>query len=92
MSKDARPPLLIREQFEATLESLTDAERGKLLSALTAYQWHGELPAKLSEKLSAIFMVFKSFADDDVRKYQEKSEKNRKSIQEYWDRVKGNSD
>ena len=92
MSKDNRPPLLIREQFETTLDSLTDAERGKLLSALMAYQWRGELPIKLSEKLSGIFTVFKSFADNDVRKYQEKSDQNRKSIQEYWDRIKGNAE
>ena len=84
MSKDSRPPLLIREQFESTLESLTDAERGKLLSALIAYQWHGEIPSKLSDKLSGVFLVLRSFADIDAQKYVDKREQNRRNAFIRW--------
>lgn len=84
MSKDSRPPLLIREQFESTFTGLTDTERGKLLSALMAYQWHGELPSKLSEKLSGIFMVLQSFADIDAQRYEDKREQNRRNAFIRW--------
>lgn len=88
MSKNNHPPLLIREQFEAMFLGLTDVERGKLLSAIMAYQWHDE-EKKLPDKLAGMFMAMRSFLDNDNAKYVEKSEKNRKNIQEYWDRKRG---
>lgn len=80
-----RPPLLIREQFEGLFRGLTDTERGKILLALMEYQWHEVEPDKLSDKLLGVFQVFKSFSDDDIKKYNEKCEQNRRNIKEYWD-------
>jgi len=77
MSKDKHPPLLIREQYEGMFAKLTDAERGKLLSALMNYQWHQREPDKLPERLFGYFEALRSFSDDDNRKYTEKCEKNR---------------
>lgn len=84
MSKDTRPPLLIREQYKSILMSLSDNERGKILSALMAYQWDGELPAKLSDKLSGVFLALKCFADSDVQKYEETCERNRQKALTRW--------
>ncbi len=84
MDERKRPPLLIREQLEPLFLSLTDSERGKLLSAMMSYQWHGKQP-KLPDKLSGIFEVLRTLADDDTNRYKEKCERNRSNIMAYWE-------
>lgn len=86
MNAGNRPPLLIREQFELIFASLTDAERGRLLSALMAYQWHGEEPSRLSEKLFGVFITLRSFADCDVQKYNRTCEQNRQKALARWEK------
>lgn len=83
MADRKSPALLIREQLEPLFLSLADDERGKLLSALMAYQWHGIQP-ELSAKLAGMFEVLRSLADDDKIKYEAKCERNRSNIQSYW--------
>ncbi len=89
MKKDTRPPILIREQFRSMFAKLTDAEKGKILSALMDYQWDEVLPTKLPDKLSGVFLVLQSFIDDDVRKYKETSDENRRKALLRWQQSQG---
>jgi len=84
--KDKRPPLLIREQFESVFIRLTDTERGKLLSALMAYRFHGREPGELSERLLGIFETLRAFADDDEVRYVIRCEQATDAAQKRWEK------
>lgn len=75
---------------EEILDRLTDEEAGKLLKAMTKYFNHGTEP-KFSGALEFVWIPIRQQMDANAEKYQEKCEKNRKKIQDYWDKVKGNS-
>lgn len=77
MSKNTRPPLLIKEQFEPVFMALADDEAGMLFKAMMRYQWYEETPTDLPQKLLGMFLFVKSFADMDADKYQLKCEQNR---------------
>lgn len=83
--ENKRPHLVIRTEFEGMFSKLTDSERGKLLTALMAYQLHGKEPDKLPEKLYGTFLAMQSFVDRDNLKYAEKCETNRKNAKERWE-------
>jgi len=79
MKERKRPPLLLREEFEGLFLKLTDEEKGKLLSALMLYQWHGVEPNSLRDKLMGVFIVLQSLIDNDVLKYYEACQKNKQN-------------
>lgn len=75
---------------EEILDRLTDEEAGKLLKAMTKYFNHGTEP-KFSGALEFVWIPIRQQMDANAEKYQDKCEKNRKKIQDYWDKVKGNT-
>ena len=94
MSKlnEKRPPLLIHPNFESMLNKQSDADLGKLITALMSYQWHSIEPDNLSERLSGIFETLKAFADSDNEKYQLKKQTGRESVMKRWNNNNVNSD
>ena len=89
MSKDQKG-FIVYGNNEEILDRLTDEEAGKLLKAMTKYFNHGTEP-KFSGALEFVWIPIRQQMDANAEKYQEKCEKNRKKIQDYWDKVKGNS-
>lgn len=69
-------------------EGLSNESCGELLKALIAYQFDGVTP-DLPPYLEAVFNVLRPVIDEQRAKYQERCEKNSKSIQDYWDMKKG---
>ena len=86
--KNDRPPLLIHTQFEEVLNRQSDVDRGKLLSALMAYQWHQKDPVNLNDRLAGIFETLRSFADADYQKWLQKKQDNKEKIKNYWDSIR----
>ena len=89
MSKDQKG-FIVYGNNEEILDRLTDEEAGKLLKAMTKYFNHGIEP-KFSGALEFVWIPIRQQMDANAEKYQDKCEKNRKKIQDYWDRVKGNT-
>lgn len=89
MSKEQKG-FIVYGNNEEILDRLTDEEAGKLLKAMTKYFNHGSEP-KFSGALEFVWIPIRQQMDANAEKYQDKCEKNRKKIQDYWDKVKGNS-
>ena len=89
--KETRPPLLIHPAFESMLIKQSDTDRGKLFTALMAYQWHGIEPKNLSDRIHGIFETLKAFADSDNEKYQLKKQIGRDSVMKRWNKDDANN-
>jgi hypothetical protein len=83
--KEQSPAMLLKPQYETTLNALTDADRGKLVSAMMAYHLRGELPQKLSDRLMGKFEVFQTFIDQDAQSYKEVCEQNKAKAIARWE-------
>ena len=77
--------LLLNNQIE-TIETLTDEQAGQLLKAFYYYNTGREV--KLKGLMKTVFNNFKVVFDENERKYQEKCEKNKQNIENYWKKVK----
>lgn len=78
---------LIYRDIEDTLNEMTDEEAGQLLKGMVRYFNHGEDP-HFSGSLKFAFIPIRQQIDRDSEKYADKCAKNKKSIQDYWDKVK----
>ena len=77
--------LLLNNQIE-TIETLTDEQAGQVLKAFYYYNTGREV--KLKGLMKPVFNNFKVVFDENERKYQEKCEKNKQNIENYWKKVK----
>lgn len=77
--------LLLNNQIEI-IEDLSDEQAGQLLKAF--YDYNNGNEVKLKGLMNSIFKQFKVIFDENEKRYQEKCEKNKKNIEEYWKKVK----
>ena len=77
--------LLLNNQIEI-IETLTDEQAGQLLKAFYDYNLGKEI--KLNGLMLTVFSNFKIVFDENEQKYQEKCEKNKQNIENYWKKVK----
>ena len=77
--------LLLNNQIEI-IETLTDEQAGQLLKAFYDYNIGNEI--KLKGLMKTVFNNFKVVFDENEQKYQEKCEKNKQNIENYWKKVK----
>ena len=77
--------LLLNNQIEI-IEDLSDEQAGQLLKAF--YDYNNGNEVKLKGLMKSIFKQFKVIFDENEQRYQEKCEKNKKNIEEYWKKVK----
>ena len=77
--------LLLNNQSEI-IEDLSDEQAGQLLKAF--YDYNNGNEVKLKGLMNSIFKQFKVIFDENEQRYQEKCEKNKKNIEEYWKKVK----
>lgn len=72
----AREYFCAYHSYRAWMETLSDAEKGRLFDALLLYSESGEQPS-LSGKEAALFPAMKWSIDRDAQAYEAKCEKNR---------------
>ena len=77
--------LLLNNQIEI-IETLTDEQAGQLLKAFYDYNLGKEIT--LNGLMRTVFNNFKVVFDENEQKYQEKCEKNKQNIENYWKRIK----
>ena len=77
--------LLLNNQIEI-IETLTDEQAGQLLKAFYDYNLGKEI--KLNGLMLTVFNNFKVVFDENEQKYQEKCEKNKQNIENYWKKIK----
>ena len=76
--------------IEESLDELTDEQVANLFRGMVSYFNTGKDP-KFSGLMKMVFIPIRQQMDRDKKKYEDKCEKNRKKIQDYWDKVKGNT-
>ena len=81
---------VVYKDIQPVLERLSDEEAGKLIKGMVSYAADGKVP-KFDGVLEFVFIPIKQQMDRDAEKYDQKCEKNRKKIQDYWDGVKANT-
>ena len=77
--------LLLNNQIEI-IEDLSDEQAGQLLKAF--YDYNNGNEVKLKGLMKSIFKQFKVIFDENEQRYQEKCEKNKKNIENYWKKIK----
>ena len=76
--------------IEESLNELTDEQVAKLFRGMVSYFNTGKEP-KFSGLMKMVFIPIRQQMDRDTDKYEKKCEKNRESIQKYWDKVKADT-
>ena len=77
--------LLLNNQIEI-IEDLSDEQAGQLLKAF--YDYNNGNEVKLKGLMKSVFKQFKIIFDKNEQRYQEKCEKNKKNIENYWKKIK----
>ena len=77
--------LLLNNQYEV-IETLNDEQAGQLLKAFFDYNLGKEI--KLNGLMRTVFNNFKVVFDENEQKYQEKCEKNKQNIENYWKKIR----
>ena len=80
MKKAKKTGFILYPEAADVINTLTDAEAGKLLKAFYKYHETGEVP-KLKRDLLLVFMMFKPKFDRDSEKYENICERNRQNGQ-----------
>ena len=78
---------VIYGDVQAVVDELDDEQAGKLFRAMLMYFATGKAP-KFDGVLKYVWIPIKQQMDRDREKYDAKCQKNRESIQKYWDKVK----
>lgn len=74
-----RKAMLIHFDFLPALETLSNAEAGKLFKAILRYNAYGELPEKLGKCEALLFQQLKAQHDRDAAHYEITSQKRREA-------------
>lgn len=89
MSKDQKG-FVVYGDIEESLNELTDEQVATLFRGMVSYFNTGKEP-KFSGLMKMVFIPIRQQMDRDTDKYEKKCEKNRESIQKYWDKVKADT-
>ena len=89
MDKDQKG-FVVYGDIKAVLDKLNDLQVAELFRGMVNYFVSGKVP-EFTDVLEFVFIPIKQQMDRDMDKYKAKCEKNRSSIQSYWDRVKSNT-
>ena len=81
---------IVYGNHEEILDRLTDEEAGRLLKGMVRYFNHGTEP-DFDGVLEFVWIPIRQQMDANAEKYEKKCQKNRESIQQYWDKVKSNT-
>ena len=90
MSKDQKG-FIVYGDNEIIFDRLTDEEAGQLLKGMTKYFNSGTEPEFDSPLTDVVWLQIKLQMDRNADKYEKKCQKNRESIQKYWDKVKADT-
>lgn len=74
-----RTAMLIYFDLLPSLETLSNAEAGKLFKAILRYNVQGVLPEKLGKCEALVFQQLKAQHDRDIKHYEETSQKRREA-------------
>ena len=87
-NKKKSPQIIMLDRWKDNFKKLTDEEAGKIIKAIYAYWHEGEMP-KFEDRLMSFFWDdILIWLDDSRENYKNECEKNRRRIQDYWDKVK----
>ena len=89
MSKDQKG-FVVYGDIEESLNELSDEQVATLFRGMVSYFNTGKEP-KFSGLMKMVFIPIRQQMDRDTDKYEKKCEKNRESIQKYWDKVKADT-
>jgi uncharacterized phage protein (TIGR02220 family) len=89
MSKEQKG-FIVYGNIEESLNEMTDEQVAKLFRGMVSYFNTGKEP-KFNGLMKMIFIPIRQQMDRDTDKYEKKCEKNRESIQRYWDKVKADT-
>lgn len=76
--------------IEESLNELTDEQVAKLFRGMVSYFNTGKDP-KFNGLMKMVFIPIRQQMDRDTDKYEKKCQKNKESIQKYWDKVKADT-
>lgn len=79
---------IVYGDLEAVLNELSDKQVSDLFRGMVSYHNSGKDP-EFDGILKYVFIPIKQQMDRNTEKYKERCEKNRKSRQDAWDRIKG---
>lgn len=82
----AREGFIVYHELLSWLESYSDAERGRILTAMLTYSMSGEAP-RLSGNERFIWPAIKEKLDRDKTAYEAACEKNRKNVNKRYERI-----
>ena len=66
------------------VESLSDAEKGQLFTAVFKYSMRGEVPDTDNRAIAMVFNFMKAKMDEDNEKYSETCERQKENIEKRW--------
>ena len=89
MVKDS---FVFRTKYEDALRSLTAEQQGNILMACIAHVSRGETVRLHDPAADMLLSVMLNDIREDLRKYEERCEKNRKSIRKRWGKGVDNND
>lgn len=90
MSKDQKG-FVVYGDIEESLNELSDEQVAKLFRGMVSYFNTGNDPG-FSGLIKMVFIPIRQQMDRDTDKYEKKCQKNKESIQKYWDKVKADTE
>lgn len=91
MAKKKRPCFLLERDQKEIVDELDNEEAGLIFKAIYEYETSGK-EIKLDKSLRIVFKQFKVKLDFYDKEYEIKCEKNKKNIEEYWNKVKNTNE
>ena len=88
MAKERNEPgIIITRAMSQAFEKLPDELCGKLLKILLDYRFNGVLPSDVPLEIAMFLNFIISLINEQMKKYNETCEKNKKTADDYWLRV-----
>ncbi|MDR3705785.1 MAG: DUF6291 domain-containing protein [Paludibacteraceae bacterium] len=84
MNERKEPGIVITKAMSQAFEKLPDDQCGKLLKILMDYRFNGVLPSDVPPEMTMFLSFIISLIDEQMKKYNETCEKNKKNIEDYW--------
>lgn len=91
MAKKKRPCFLLERDQKEIIDELDNEEAGIIFKAIYEYETSGQ-EIKLDKSLRIVFKQFKVKLDFYDKEYEIKCEKNKKNIEDYWNKVKNTNE
>lgn len=91
MAKKRRSCFLLERDQKEIIDELDNEEAGIIFKAIYEYETSGK-EIELNKSLRIVFKQFKVKLDFYDEEYEQKCEKNKQNIQEYWDKIKNTNE